>query len=625
MRIGTKMRDTSLNLTEVLWLGPETEHVYLGSPSITKDPVAGRLLVSHDFFGKSTMDYTEQIFGSDDRGASWRLRSNVTGIYWASLFSHAGASYLIGSSSDDHTVSAAVITTSTDAGESWLVPVVLFPGNRSWPLQQYHCAPTPVLFASNGRVYRAFETEEKSAYGHYTALVLSASADADLLQPSAWRQSSILPFQREFVPPSWGSSHFSWQEGNAVEAPNGDIWNILRIDGQTNATHNKAAVTVLDTQSGALTFKQMIDFPATSSKFSIRRDAASKLYYTLSTNVTAANLAIGCVGARNNLVFATSSDLIEWRVCAQLLYDDTGFTPQDSCRYTGFHYVDWIFDGADILYVPRTGYRGADSFHNANRVTYKVIEGYAAACEASVKTDDQVAVAFHRLASLKSDDESRELPPRAAERPHIVFTLIDDLGFDDTDIHGSSQIPTPNIRALAQGGVVLMQYYVMPVCTPTRSAIMTGRHPIHTGMACGALLGQQRLALPLRFKLLPEMLQLAGYQTFMSGKWHLGFFSIEHMPSRRGFEKFYGFLTGKLDYFRHSDDEYNCPGHELFNKAGAPLSPFTCAHSGTFPNITDFAGLDLYDNETLDRGQAGRYNTELWTTKAIEMLSGRGQ
>ena len=81
------------------------------------------------------------------------------------------------------------------------------------------------------------------------------------------------------------------------------------------------------------------------------------------------------------LVLAASSNLDDWVVLERLLVDDTGLAPQDSVRYTGFHYVDWIFDGADILYVPRTGYRGADSFHNANRVTYKVIEGYAAACE----------------------------------------------------------------------------------------------------------------------------------------------------------------------------------------------------------------------------------------------------
>lgn len=107
--------------------------------------------------------------------------------------------------------------------------------------------------------------------------------------------------------------------------------------------------------------------------------------------------------------------------------------------------------------------------------------------------------------------------PRAR---NIFFVVIDDLGFDDTDLHGSGQIPTPNLRSLAQSGATLMHYYAMPVCTPTRSAMLTGVHPIHTGMACGALLGQQKLGLPLRFKTLPQMLTDAlNFESLMVGKW----------------------------------------------------------------------------------------------------------
>lgn len=107
----------------------------------------------------------------------------------------------------------------------------------------------------------------------------------------------------------------------------------------------------------------------------------------------------------------------------------------------------------------------------------------------------------------------------SAPKPSIAFVVIDDLGFDDTSLHGSTQIPTPTLASLAKEGILLNNYYVMPVCTPTRSAIHTGRHPIHTGMQGGALLGQQRLGLPVGIVTLPEQLQKLGYKCYATGKW----------------------------------------------------------------------------------------------------------
>lgn len=71
--------------------------------------------------------------------------------------------------------------------------------------------------------------------------------------------------------------------------------------------------------------------------------------------------------------------------------------------------------------------------------------------------------------------------PKTSKRPHILFIVADDLGWSDVGFHGSV-IKTPNIDKLANEGVILDNYYVQPLCTPTRSALMTGRYPIHTGI-----------------------------------------------------------------------------------------------------------------------------------------------
>ncbi|XP_076641495.1 arylsulfatase B [Halictus rubicundus] len=141
---------------------------------------------------------------------------------------------------------------------------------------------------------------------------------------------------------------------------------------------------------------------------------------------------------------------------------------------------------------------------------------------------------------------------RADDQPHVVFILADDLGWNDVGFHGSGQIPTPNIDALAYSGLILDRYYVSPICTPSRSAIMTGKHAIRTGMQHGVLKCAEPRGLPLHEKLLPEYLSELGYSTHIVGKWHLGFYTKEYTPTYRGFDSHLGFWSGHHDYFDHS-------------------------------------------------------------------------
>lgn len=144
-----------------------------------------------------------------------------------------------------------------------------------------------------------------------------------------------------------------------------------------------------------------------------------------------------------------------------------------------------------------------------------------------------------------------ESPP--PPRPHIVFLLADDLGWTDVGWHGS-EIQTPHLDKLAAAGAKLEQFYVQPVCSPTRAALLTGRYPMRHGLQVGVVRPWARYGLPLDERTLPAALQQVGYTTAICGKWHLGHFRPEYLPTRRGFSLQYGHYNGALDYFTHERD-----------------------------------------------------------------------
>jgi hypothetical protein len=139
---------------------------------------------------------------------------------------------------------------------------------------------------------------------------------------------------------------------------------------------------------------------------------------------------------------------------------------------------------------------------------------------------------------------------QAATQPDIVFFLIDDLGYADCGFNGGKQIKTPNIDRLAKSGTIIDSHYVQPVCSPTRSTLLTGRYPTHTGVytivSPGAPWG-----LPLAERTLADALRSAGYRTALTGKWHLGEFEKAYQPNARGFDHQYGHFFGMLDYYTH--------------------------------------------------------------------------
>lgn len=135
--------------------------------------------------------------------------------------------------------------------------------------------------------------------------------------------------------------------------------------------------------------------------------------------------------------------------------------------------------------------------------------------------------------------------------PNIIFIFADDLGNADVGYMGS-EILTPNIDTLAHAGVILNQHYVLPQCSPSRAAFVSGRYPIHTGFHNGNIMQGELWGLGLEEFTIGEMFQEYGYKTHAIGKWHLGWRTWRHTPIHRGFDSFLGFYFCAHDHYQYT-------------------------------------------------------------------------
>ncbi|MBC6110880.1 arylsulfatase [Pedobacter sp. CCM 8938] len=146
-----------------------------------------------------------------------------------------------------------------------------------------------------------------------------------------------------------------------------------------------------------------------------------------------------------------------------------------------------------------------------------------------------------------------------AKSPNIIVIMADDMGYSDIGCYGS-EISTPNLDRLAAGGIRFKQFYNGARCCPTRASLLTGLYPHQAGI--GHMTNDPEDSTAFQMNLpgyqgglnnkcvtLAEVLKSAGYQTFMSGKWHVGYHGINRWPLQRGFDKYYGILAGATNYF----------------------------------------------------------------------------
>jgi arylsulfatase A len=136
------------------------------------------------------------------------------------------------------------------------------------------------------------------------------------------------------------------------------------------------------------------------------------------------------------------------------------------------------------------------------------------------------------------------------DRPNVVIIYTDDLGWGDLGCFGSPYIKTPHLDSLAERGIRLTNWYVnSPVCSPSRAALMTGRHPAHAGVESILPAGRTEPGLPDQPTIASSLREL-GYRTEIFGKWHLGV-DPDFTPTRRGFDHHLGLRSGCVDYYSH--------------------------------------------------------------------------
>lgn len=328
--------------------------MYIGSPSIVVLP-GGDYLASHDFFGPKSgqsVSATTRVFRSSDRGQSWRRTAEMKDQFWSNLFVHRGSVYLMGTT---YEYGRIVIRRSTDGGITWSEPSYL----TSEP--NFHTAPVPIV-EKNGRLWRGMEYHPPGPWGSFEAFVMSAPTRSNLLDAASWTTTHRMHY------PQNAAEGKTWLEGNAVIGPHGKVLDILRV-----ANIEKAAI--LEVDGPALKFDGLIDFPGGSKKFTIRYDKKSKRYWTLSNPALDQyeRSKTDPASVRNTLALMSSKDLRTWRVERIVL------SHPDPEKHA-FQYVDWQFDGNDIVAASRTAFDddtgGAHRAHDANFLTFHRISQF---------------------------------------------------------------------------------------------------------------------------------------------------------------------------------------------------------------------------------------------------------
>jgi len=352
--------------TTVNYLHPDDEAYsfsgrYLCSPSLVRHP-EGFLLASMDLFAGNSPQNLTLIFRSDDDGETWHYVSELTPCFWGKMFIHKGELYMLACSTE---YGDLLIGKSTDGGKSFSSPVCLLRGsNGKNGNSGVHKNPQNVVY-HNGRLYCTLEwgSWANKDYCH-AAMVMSCNVDDDLLIPESWSFSEPLKFSHWCDEVSSLPKNTMMIEGTLTVAPDGRLKNIMRF-----GKYHRALILDVDTEDheAPLKFDGLMEFPGNYSKFMIKKDSVSGYYYSIATIAYSEN----DTRSRNLLALLRSRDLSKWETVCNV-YDHR----HESKEKVGFQYVDFEFEGEDIIFLCRTALNDAHNYHDANYSIFDRIKDF---------------------------------------------------------------------------------------------------------------------------------------------------------------------------------------------------------------------------------------------------------
>ncbi len=336
---------------------------YLCSPSMVRLP-GGALLTSMDLFAGNAPQNLTLIFRSDDNGETWHYVSELFPCFWGKLFVHRGELYMISCSTE---YGDLLIGKSTDEGKTFCVPTVILRGACKCNMPGVHKNPQPVI-EYKGRIYNTCEWGAWAQRFH-APMVISADAGSDLLDAASWHITPPVMYDPSWKGVAEGPSTGNI-EGTLAVAPDGELYNIMRYD-MSKTVPDRGLVLAYrvntDAPDAPLEYSHSIKLMGNHSKFTIHKDDVSGLYFTIICRID----ETGAVSDRRRISLMSSPDLENWSLVTDLIDHR-----HESRQEVGFQYVDFQFDGDDLIYLCRTAMNQAANFHDANYQTFHRLKNF---------------------------------------------------------------------------------------------------------------------------------------------------------------------------------------------------------------------------------------------------------